>query len=137
MVDTGEYIKHDRTVHTLRKERNRQKIEVKIWITDAQLHIQYPKSLVLTPVVIVSDDNKALTIMECHTKNHKTESYQPKHVDNVIIIPARYARCRRRSLSKKKIPANVLTLDPAYKPTIKSDVDLGTVKLVLDRKHIP
>lgn len=137
MVNTTEYIKHDRTVHTLRMERKREEIEIEVWIENKHFHIQYPKSLELTPVVVISDDNRALTIMECHIDNHITDSYQVTREDNLIKIPAKYARCRQRDSNKKKILANVLTLDPAYPPTIIPDIDLGTIKLVIDRKHIP
>ena len=137
MEYAGKYIKHDRTVHTLRVERDRQEMEVEIWIANKHLHIKYPESLELTPTVVISDDNRALTIMECHVENRSTDSHQVKRKGNLIKIPARYARCRQRACKKKKVMANVLTLDPAYPPTIKPDVDLGTIKLVIDRKHIP
>jgi hypothetical protein len=131
------YIKHDRSVHTLRQERDKEAIDVEIWIANKHLHIQYPNKIKLTPTVVISDDNRALTIMECHVEGHKTESYQVKRKGNIIKIPAKYARCRQRAYSKKIVPANLLTLDPAYAPTINKDMDLGTYKLVIDRKYIP
>jgi len=137
MEYTGKYIKHDRTVHTLRVERSRKEEEVEIWIANKHLYIKYPETIKLTSTVVISDDNNALTIMECHVENRDLDSYQVKRKGNLIKIPARYARCRQRAHKKKTIPANVLVLDPAYPPTIKSDVDLGTIKLVIDRKHIP
>ncbi len=134
---SGDYIKHDRTVQTTRIERHRKKEKVTIWIADKQLHIRLHNKKLLTPTVTISDDNRALTIMENAVKDLATNNYQTTIVDNIITIPAKYARCRQRDSKKKVIMVNAVIVDPAYKPTFKSDVDLGTTKLIIDRKHIP
>ena len=137
MEHTEKYIKHNRTVHTVRKERSREEIEVTIWIADKHLHVQYPEDIAFTSTVVISDDDKALTIMACHVTDYKTENYQVKREGNLLKIPAKYARCRQRAYDKVVVPANLLILDPAYTPTIKPNVDLGTLKLVIDRRHFP
>ena len=85
---------------------------------------------------MVSNSYKALALIENYT-THTTDNYQVAREDNLIKIPAKYARCRQRDHKKVKVPATLLLLDPAYSPTYNPDVDLGAYNLVIDCKHIP